>query len=346
MESFVKKLASYRGKNERVYRNTLLFLGCTEQGKQKLKNDAKSYLAAQKILEDYRSQLDSDQESDLKGKLEENGKAIERTLVSAYTLVMKYASSGDQVNHFILQNYANRLDEQISTNLYEKLQEEEWLVEKVGYQLLNEHNLLPSPNESVRVKTLYEAFLQFDDKPMITGQDAVKTSLERYCREGRFAIASESNGAFDQFYFKQVPSGFEVTESSYWIVDPSLVPNEEDTGEEPKGPEGEGGRYPSPSKSDGEPTGEPIPQPEETEIQTLTISGKVDLANYNQLFNSFIMPLKDNKVEIEVTIKASTTSGNPLTPSSPQYKSVKESADQLGLKLEEKHKDGGDSSTD
>jgi len=70
-------------------------------------------------------------------------------------------------------------------------------------------------------------------------------------------------------------------------------------------------------------------------LKTVTISGKVDIANYHQVFQSFLMPLSKNKVEIEIRIKGHTTQTIPLTENSEQYKIVNESAKLLGLKFEE-----------
>lgn len=47
------------------------------------------------------------------------------------------------------------------------------------------------------------------------------------------------------------------------------------------------------------------------------------------------MPLINNGLEIEISIKAKSTCVSPLDESAQVYKRVKESTQQLGLKLEE-----------
>ena len=47
------------------------------------------------------------------------------------------------------------------------------------------------------------------------------------------------------------------------------------------------------------------------------------------------MPLNQNNLEIEVSFQASSTLAKPLDESAQIYKIVKESVQQLGLKLEE-----------
>jgi hypothetical protein len=129
-----------------------------------------------------------------------------------------------------------------------------------------------------------------------------------------------------------------ITDSNYWLVDKSLY--------KPKEPDETPGAtetpvYPQPGTLGGseEPT---VPIDGGTdegatvrEVKSITVSGKVDLANYNQLFTSFIMPLKDNNVEIEVRIKGKSNSNSRITESGKLYQVIKESAKQLGLGFEE-----------
>jgi hypothetical protein len=69
----------------------------------------------------------------------------------------------------------------------------------------------------------------------------------------------------------------------------------------------------------------------------VTISGKVDVSNYNQVFSSFIYPLMNNGVEVTIAIKGKNNAAAPLAENSKQIKITRESASQLGLdfKLEE-----------
>ena len=71
------------------------------------------------------------------------------------------------------------------------------------------------------------------------------------------------------------------------------------------------------------------------QFKSITVTGKVPLEQYTQLFQSFIMPLAHNNIEIEIRITGRSTRAKPLTESSQEYKIVKESAKQLGLNFEE-----------
>ena len=64
-----------------------------------------------------------------------------------------------------------------------------------------------------------------------------------------------------------------------------------------------------------------------------TVSVAVD--QWNDLYSSFVQTLRDNGLRIEVKFTATSNNALPLTENSQIYKSVKESASQLGLNLTE-----------
>jgi len=198
--------------------------------------------------------------------------------------------------------------------------------------LLKKNNLLPTVENPVQTKAVYEAFVKFDDKPMISNLDAVQNSLQKYCNNGEFAIATGESGSFKNVFYKETVPFFEVTDPTYWLVDKTLFKEKIGSATEPIGPTaastdtfkepGSAGITDSKSGS-------------ERRIKSLTISGKVAVENYNQIFTSFIQPLLKNNVDIRIEIKAKTNQASPITENSIQYKITKESAKQLGLRFEE-----------
>ena len=161
---------------------------------------------------------------------------------------------------------------------------------------------------------------------MITGLDATQTSLLRYCNNGEFAIGAGDGKKFTEIYYKQNIPYFDVTDTSYWLVDKSLYRPEEGY----KRDESDSPKTIADIKEE-----EQIPQKADAKkLKSITVFGKVNLENYNQVFTSFIMPLQSNKIEIEIKVKGNSTKENPITENSSQYKITKESAKQLGLKFE------------
>ena len=216
------------------------------------------------------------------------------------------------------------------------LKEEEWLLDNIGLGVLRSNNLIPTTEQlTIKVKDVYEAFLRFDDKPMITSQEAVSRSIQRYSLNNEICVATGDGVTFTKYFIGQQIPFFDVNDLTYWLVDQSLIPapNEE-----------QGNPVPltnnTPTITPVVPTGgraveSPAIATNLQEIKSLVISGRVPLENFTQLFPSFIATLAHNNVEIEIKIKGTSNSTKQITENSPEYKIIKESAKQLGLNLSE-----------
>ena len=332
LASVIREIATKKGYAERIYRNTMLFLVCSELGYTRLQKDVTDYLACTAIKEQYQSQLEKDQKDDLSKKLEQASQAVDRSIANAYNVVYKHVAAQDNLPRLDIKQFKDNIDAQVNVNVFDALKSEEWLLESVGIGLLRKNNLIPSIDKPIKVKDVYEAFLRYDDKPVITGKSAVQDSLVRYCYEGEFAIASGEQGAFTKVYYKEKPAYFEVTEGNYWLVDRSLYkPVEPTTANEP-------GDTTTTDNTTTENT-VPLPKPEPAAgtkaFKGVKVSGKVDVSNYSQVFTSFINPLINNDVEIFIEIRAKAKSSVPINENTNNYKIPKESAKQLGLNFEE-----------
>lgn len=333
----IERIATKKGNSERIYRNTILFLVCSEMGIGKLQSDIREYLACQKISIDYNSQLEREQKEDLKRRMEEASKQAETSLVAAYSIVVKY-SVKKGFDLLVIKQFKDSLDSQISNNVISALKEEEWLLESIGLGTLRTNQLLPTVEQAVKVKDIYEAFIRFDDKPMIIGVDAVSTSLLKYCNQEQFCIATGDGNSFTKYYLGESVPFFDVTDSTYWMLDKSLKP-----APQPVTPPYPVSNDSAPKVGDpgtGGATGtEPIPGngEEAKKVKAITVSGKVPLDQYTWLFQYFIAPFTQsgNKVDIEVKFKMHSTESSPLHDAKQQYKSAKEAAKQLGLYFEE-----------
>lgn len=329
----IEKLATKKGNSERIYRNTMLFLICSEIGIGKLQDDIKNYLACSKISLEYNTQLNPEQKADIKRRIEDAGKQADSSLVSAYSIIAKY-SAKNGIETLVVKQFKDNLESQVNHNITAALKEEEWLLESVGVGTLRSNNLLPTSTQSIKVKDVYEAFLRFDDKPMITGSDAVAKSLLRYCTNGEYCIATGDGTTFTNYFFKRDVPFFDVTDQTYWLIDKDLIPppstgTNPATGgkEEPEGPKQE-------MNDDGQTSGTDTKGETGTakKIKSITVKGKInDKLLYTQLGNYFIVPFKDNNIEIEVSFKISSTPNMQIDESKQQYKSAKEAAKQLGL---------------
>ncbi len=330
----IERIATKKGNSERIYRNTLLFLVCSEIGLGQLQSSIREYLACQKINQDYQGQLEQDQRNDLKRRMEDASKQSETSLVAAYSIIVKY-SVKNGIDKLVIKQFKDTLDNQINGNLISELKEEEWLLDSVGLGTLRANQLLPTPQQSIKAKDIYEAFIRFDDKPMITGIEAIQKSLLKYCYNNEFCIATGDGTNFTKYFLGENVPFFDVSDVTYWLMDKSLKPlptlpvvDEIETNTAINNVVDE----PSPASIANGLT--EILQVQKS-IKSVTISGKVPFEQYTQLFTSFIMPLAQNNIEIEIKIKGKSTQAKPISENSQEYKIIKESAKQLGLSFDE-----------
>lgn len=341
-EQAIVNLATKRGNSDRVYRNTMLFLMCSESGKVALADKVGDFLAAKRVIDEYNTRLDSDQRHDLLAKQKAYGEEVDIYIAKAYCIAARH-SVRQGVLTTALNTTANSLSALITQDLNAHLKEEEWLVDSIGQGLLRENNLLPvSGDAPIRVKNLLEAFLRFDDKPMISGPDAVRNTVNRYCGEGLFNVAVGLDGNYTKVYAHEHIPFLDVTQDDYWLVETSVTlapPINSSTAQESptadkSGAEGATARdSDTPAPITPQPNSNPEPQPKT--LRTLTIAGQVPVEQWAQLYTSFVNQLKSNRLKIEIKLTAHSTPANAITDNSQLYASVKESAKQLGLEFTE-----------
>jgi len=299
----------------------------------------KNYLACQKISSEYSSQLNNEQKVDIKRRIEDAGRQSDISLVSAYSLVLKY-SVKNGIETLVIKQFKDSLDSQINNNVITALKEEEWLLESVGLSTLKNNNLLPTPEQAIKAKDVYEAFLRFDDKPMVTSAEAVSKSIQKYCTNGEYCIATGDGVNYTRFFFQEVVPFFDVNDITYWMIDKNMRSKESTEKiitKENDIPviESQEMHEDESKKWSIDQTHEKIPNSKF--FKSITISGHVPLERYTELFNYAITPfaMNGNKIEIEVKFKIKSNSSSPLEESKQQYKSAKEAAKHSGLKFEE-----------
>ena len=329
----VKEIALKRGNSDRVMRNTILYLACSEAGRGALSDKLKDYLACSKIIAEYSGRLERDQNTEVQNRKREYERGVDESLIRAYNNVIKY-SAKDGIESYELKNYAADFSTQICTNMMTEIMEEEWVIKSVGRNLLERINMLPEEGRPIQVKDLYETFLRFDDKPMIIGTTAITETVNRYCKNGVFNVAFGAPGRWSRIIQGDTVPFLDVTSDDYWLVDLSVVP-ENPSGTQPGtgtgSSTGSGAGNTGTEGTSGTGGGN---QPKPKEYKKVTISGQIPLENYAQLFTSFVQTLRRNNLKIEIKFTAKTNEANPLTENSATVRSVKESASQLGLAFE------------
>ena len=321
----IEKISTKKGATDRIYRNTLLFLVCNEIGFSQLSSYVRDYLACNKIKGDYANQLEKDQAETINKTMNESTKSVDSSLAIAYSLVVKY-SARDGVKLLKIDQFRDNISNQVNS-IVAKLYEEEWMLKAVGYNTLKNNNLVPTPNNPIKVKDVHDAFLRFDDKPMIANRDAIQNSILRYCNEGNFAVGSGDGKNFSKYYFKESVPFFDVLHDDFWLVATEDLPVNEPVNDPSSGPITD---PPFP------PNIPPVcpPQPEDPIINSVTISGQLtDKVQFMSLGQYFLVPFKDNSIEMEVKFKIKTSPNSPLTENDQKFKRMKEAAKQLGFSI-------------
>lgn len=347
LKTEVRRIATTRGTGARVYRNTIFYLTCSESGLSALNSKLQDFIACQKIQREYAGRLESDQLREVKTRMQEANNGVDDALVRAYCFALRYKAKDDKIEAYQFKNYVSSFAGQINETLIKELDGdgEEWIIGTVGRGILDSMNMLPTVGSPVSVKALYEAMLRFDDKPMITGRDAIENTVRKYSRNDVFRVAFRSGDKVTKVYNDNEIQFLHEDFNDLWLYapdDPAIKggePTQQPTGgqgtspstsyPQPGGDDGNGGNGNGGSASE--------PEPSVKTYKAITISGCVPIENYTQLWTSFVNTLKNNGLEINVSFRAKNNGNSPLTENSAIVKSVKESASQLGLdfKVEE-----------
>ena len=330
VQNYVEQLSTKKGTSQRIFRNTIFYLTCSESQLGLLQSKLTEYLACERVQREYSGQLDADQKRDITDKKNDANVQANAQLISVYNIAMRHSVT-DGLESVELHDFARDMQTQITEKLMDAIIEEEWLIRSVGVGTLKANHLYPTIDAPINVTTLYEAFLQYDDKPMITGQDAIISTIQKYCYNGEFNVAFGEEGHYSRIYHREDIFGLNVSDRQYWLVDKSVLPKREES-TQPEIPS-TNNDVPATDGSAGQSS--ETPTASVRKFKSIKVSGKVPVEQWTQLFSSFIVPLSQNNLEIEVSFKAKSTSAKPLDESAQIYKVVKESAQQLGLKLEE-----------
>lgn len=328
VKEYVQKIAFTRGNSERIYRNTIFYLCSTERGMSILSSHIRDFLACKKILFDYSNQLDTEQRRDVASRQKTYEDAVKEALIHAYTVMLR-CSKKDGIKDVIeVSNFAGDFSSQV-TNIINAMKEEDFIVESLGRAILSKNNLLPDVDNPISVFDLYEAFLRFDDKPMITSEQAIIDTVRKHCLNGVFNVAVGEPSNFSNIIVRaNIPFLTVEQNGEFWLVHETVVPQPKPT--PGTGANTQNGTTPPSTAGAGEEPGHYSTQGS-TKYRSVTIEGSVPIENWSQLFTSFIQTLKNNKLSIEVKFTAKSTELSELTSNSQLFKSIKESASQLGL---------------
>ena len=123
--------------------------------------------------------MDPDQRKDVADRKKLSADAAKEQLIHAYNTVVK--CERDTLNTQEINSFASEFAAQISVNTLNELHENGLVLRKIGLNIINRNGLMPTVEKPVKVNDVYEAFVRFDDKPMILNAEAITDTVNRYC---------------------------------------------------------------------------------------------------------------------------------------------------------------------
>jgi hypothetical protein len=324
------------GTKDRRYRNTLVFLAASTRGVSKLRRTYRQREALHGVRRDYGEQLDADQREDLGKRIAEAERTALEALGPAYTVALRFHDR--QVEVVKLGDARSVFDEHLKYLWSVLVEDEEWIVRRVGYVTLEKAGLAPKEG-AVQVKEAVEAFLRFTDKPMIASKEAVAIGLAQACLDGMIGVARGPNPTSLHWQACGKSVSLDPSEDGVWIIPqfaemPGPKVGPADGGAERLAPIGPTPAPEGPDRVHSHETASSAETLKAAPVSCVRIEGAVPLESYNELFRCFVSPaarMDLKRLILGVGFVLEAQDDRPLDANNPMLKSMREAARQLGL---------------
>jgi hypothetical protein len=338
IERKILELSEKCGGRQRNFRNTLLFLLPSPRGLNRLRQALREEAALEAVQRDYKSQLDPEQVEDLAGRIKSAKAAVQETLGSAYTNIAHV--DGQQLVVLPLTDAKKDFSEHINLVWKQLVDEEEWILRKVGSVTLQKAGLIPNEG-GIRLSDAVEAFLRYTDKPMIASREAVTQGLSGACKDRLIGIGRglRVDNLQKRWCGEAIP--LDPAEEGVWVIPPfteeqkptvqPVTGTEKITTADTGSVKREGGTTPpvfgqtTPTTAKGK------------AIKKIVISGDVPPESWSDLFRSFVSPaarMRLKHLRLGIQFEMESSADQPLSEDDPAIKAMKESAQQLSLDLD------------
>ncbi len=343
-EKRLLELSQKCGTKDRLYRNTLLYLLPSQRGLTKQRNALREVAALEAVKRDYASQLDAEQRDELKQKLDKAREGVVEAVGGAYPYAARM--DGQKIALATLSEVKSTLNEHLQAAWLQIVEDEEWVLRKVGTVTLQNVGLVPTEG-GIRVKDCIEAFLRYTDKPIIATKDAVLQGLVQACKEGILGIGRGVNLAKLQARSCGEAVDLDLNDEGFWVIPPftrEAKPDSTRAGTDHA--EGDNGlqqdalRKKTENGGDrqngGEKTGDKSEKLPLKGVRRVAIKGDVPMDSWADVFRCFVSPaarLNPKRLRLGIDFEFETPSA--LDEDNATLKAMREAAQQLGLELGE-----------
>ncbi|WP_010477366.1 ATP-binding protein [Thermococcus zilligii] len=183
----VLQILQSHGGNERVHKNTLIFLVPKETERASFNRLVRRYLAWKTINEKVKKgslELTAEQREDVKKNLERAREDIVQKIAELYRLILLPTRGGYEELDLGMKPVG--VKKTIEELVYEKLREEGKLIEKMAPVIIEMKYL--DGKEYVQTKALYESFLKTPGMPLLKGKSVLIDAIKQGVSEGRFGL--------------------------------------------------------------------------------------------------------------------------------------------------------------
>lgn len=338
VEQNILQLSTKCGGRERQFRNTLLFLLPSQRGVNRLTNALREQSALEQVQRDYASQLDPDQIEDLKGRLKTARTNVQDALTGAYSNVARI--EGPQVVFVSLTDAKREWGEHLNLAWKQLLEEEEWVLRKVGSVTLQKAGLIPNEG-GIRLNDAMEAFLRYTDKPMIASREAVTQGLAEACKNKLVGIGRGLRADNLQTRWIGENIALDPNEEGIWIIPPfspdsPASPPPADFKYDTHAPKTEYQAAGATQSTDATQSTSAQAAPAKT-IRRIVIRGNVPVESWSDVFRSFVSPaarMNLKQLTLGIAFELESKPDAPFLTEDQTMKSMQEAAQQLGLKID------------
>ena len=342
-------ILTHRGGDNRVRKNTLLFLAAKSDDVRTLRTSVRAYLAWDSILHGDRSiaTLAGERQKAAMSSLNKAEREMSDALTKAYRWVMAPAQDDRQdaskYRMSYLQTNAGKTGE-IATEAFRKCVEEEVLVEEISPSNLAsvlKYIWKKSGDQDVGIDALWNMMTSNVYMPRLRNKDVLMRCVERGIAQSAFGYAEAyEDGKYTGLRFGDLADGpLRIQEGGGLLVDHVLArtqmeedrdrqletapPTEQDDGGKEGGDTGEGVEKPPTTK----------PRGPSRIVASKTASGDLSLDELSQLREEIIRILQDDEGDVEVNIVISGSKQGGFSENT--VRSIRENGVQLKLDIEE-----------
>jgi hypothetical protein len=325
-DPFIKDLFENYALGYRINKNTIVF--CILEEYDSLGKPITRHLALNNLLQksELLHTLTEEDQKIVEKKAKETHDSLPKVILTAYRHLITGGKDGLKAWDMGIPISGEKPN--ISSRVKEYLMGQERLVAKILPKFLVDKGL-PKGQTEIGVKTLYEGFLQYTDRPMLANEGVLIKAVQQGVKDKQFGVRSR-----EIIYIgKEIP-GLEVSDDAV-IVEKTLAENLKKEavslveGVSQSKQEGKVGEVKEPSVE----TSQKILSGEYKEV---TIKAKIPWDKIASVVSGVLTPLKQEGSELNVEIEINAKSSTTIKENTLKLK-VEETLKQIGAEITKKN---------